>query len=460
MHPGAGRLALPRWGAARPESSRSAPCVMNHVRRGRPASPSVHHLSQTGTVTDEYGTGVTPRTTTVSLADPRPTPARLTIDLGAITTNTAELCRRAGGAQVMAVVKADGYGHGLVPSARAALAGGATWLGTALLGEALDLRRAGVGGRVVSWLHTPGAPFADAIRADIDLAASAPWALDEIAAAAREAGRTARVHLKLDTGLGRNGALGAGATELIRRAAELDSDGIVTIVGVMSHFAYADAPGHPTVRAQWETFEGHLDACERAGLDVQVRSLANSAATLTDPNCAYDLVRPGLAVYGLSPVPQVGGPADFGLRPAMTCSADLALVKEVPAGQGLSYGHAYTTAAATRVGVVPIGYADGVPRAASNVGPVSVLAGPRSGASSTRGTPGTIAGRVCMDQFVLDLGPRTDAREGDEVVLFGDPATGVPSAQDWADATDTISYEIITRMSTRLPRVFHGEGDA
>lgn len=374
-------------------------------------------------------------------------PARLTIDLDAVAANTAQLCRAAGNAQVMAVVKADGYGHGLVPSARAALAGGATWLGTALLGEALELRRAGVGGRILSWLHTPGAPFADAVRADVDLAASVPWALDEIAAAARREGRPARVHLKLDTGLGRNGAYGAGVAALISRAAELDSDGIVSIVGVMSHFAYADAPGHPTMRAQRETFERYVDACAAAGLDVQVRSLANSAATLTDPSCAFDLVRPGLAVYGLSPVPRVGGPADFGLRPAMTCSADLALVKDVPAGQGLSYGHDYKTLVDTRVGVVPIGYADGVPRASGNAGPLHV--GDRAY---------TVAGRVCMDQFVVDLGPASDARAGDEVVLFGDPATGVPSAQDWADAADTISYEIITRMSTRLPRVFRGEG--
>lgn len=403
----------------------------------------------------------------------RPGPARLTIDLGAITANTAELCRRAGTAAVMAVVKADGYGHGLLPSARAALAGGATWLGTALLTEALQLRRAGIGGRILSWLHVPGEPFEEAIRADIDLAASAPWALAEIAAAAVRAERPARVHLKLDTGLGRNGAYGAGVDTLIARAAELNDEGTLSVVGMLSHFAYADAPGHPTVRAQRELFERYVGAAERAGLDLQLRSLANSAATLTDPTCAFDLVRPGLAVYGLSPVPQLGGPADFGLRPAMTCSADLALVKDIPAGQGLSYGHQYAPREATRIGVVPIGYADGVPRAATNVGPVHVVR--RAAASSApsgsgRGAGGseplpvssgqraTVSGRVCMDQFVIDIGAAGAAREGDEVVLFGDPATGVPSAQDWAEATDTISYEIITRMSTRLPRVYRGEG--
>lgn len=437
--------------------------MTNHVWSTAPVSPQVDRLRHTGTVTAHRRVGEVPVGPRVATGvSGRPGPARLTIDLGAIAANTARLCHVAGSAAVMAVVKADGYGHGLVPSARAAQAGGATWLGTALLSEALELRRAEITGRILSWLHTPGAPFAEALRADIDLAVSGPWALAEIAAAAQTVERTARVHLKLDTGLGRHGAYGEGAAALIRRAVELNSTGLVTIVGVMSHFAYADAPGHPTVRAQRETFERYVGACERAGLDLSVRSLANSAATLTDPACAFDMVRPGLAVYGLSPLPQLGGPAEFGLRPAMTCSADLALVKEIPAGQGVSYGHEYVPVADTCIGVVPMGYADGVPRAATNVGPVRVL---------TRGAPGeshpaapresyaaTVAGRVCMDQFVLDLGPHPRAQAGDEVVLFGDPQTGVPSAQDWADATGTISYEIITRMSTRLPRVFQGEG--
>ncbi|SEV94833.1 alanine racemase [Austwickia chelonae] len=370
-------------------------------------------------------------------------PARLIIDLDAIEENTRELRRRSGDAHVMAVVKADGYGHGLLPAARSALAGGATWLGTALLGEALELRRQGINGRILSWLHTPGSAFDDAILADIDLAAADTWSLEEIAQAARLAGRTARVHLKVDTGLGRNGAYGDDVAALISRAAELEREGILSIVGLMSHFAYADAPGHPTVRAQQDTFRGYADDCERAGIDLEVRHLANSAATLTDPDCAFDMVRPGLALYGLSPVPQTGDPEHFGLRPAMTCSADLALVKTIPAGQGVSYGHEYRPARDTRIGVVPVGYADGIPRSASGTGPVQV-----------GGTRMQIAGRVCMDQYVLDLGPDSPCRAGDEVILFGDPALGVPSAQDWADAAGTISYEIITRMSTRLPREY------
>jgi alanine racemase len=215
----------------------------------------------------------------------------------------------------------------------------------------------------------------------------------------------------------------------------------VRIVGVWSHFAYADEPDHPTVRHQQEVFAEAVRRAERAGCRLEVRHLANSAATLTNPGAHYDLVRPGLAVYGLSPVPQLGDPTAYRLRPAMTLVARLALVKALPAGQGVSYGHQYTTTQATRIGVVPVGYADGVPRAASDVGPLSI-----------GGRRHRIAGRVCMDQVLVDLGPDSQAVAGDEVVLFGG-APGQPSAQDWAAATGTISYEIVTRVGPRVERV-------
>ncbi|HEY5248597.1 MAG TPA: alanine racemase, partial [Dermatophilaceae bacterium] len=186
---------------------------------------------------------------------------------------------------------------------------------------------------------------------------------------------------------------------------------------------------------------------ERAGCDLEVRHIANSAATLTNPASAFDLVRPGLAVYGLSPVPLIGNPQSFGLTPAMTLSAELAATKGLPAGQGVSYGHQYFTAQDTTVGLVPIGYADGIPRNATNVGPVSV-----------GGTRHTVAGRVCMDQFVVDLGPGSKALPGDPVVLFGVGERGEPTAQDWAEATETISYEIISRIGSRVPRVYVGGG--
>ena len=364
------------------------------------------------------------------------------IDLAALEHNVHMLRSRAPDSELMAVVKADGYGHGLLPSARASLRAGATWLGTALLPEALALREAGIEARVLSWLNVPGSDFATAIERDIDLSASTPWSLDEIAAAARTTGRSARVHLKADTGLGRNGAFGADWTTLVRQARMLEAEGAINVVGAWTHFAYADEPEHPTVLAQQERFFEAVAEAERAGCRFEVRHLANSAATLLHPSAHADLVRPGLAIYGLSPVPQVAD--DFGLRPVMTVKARLANVKRLPAGQGISYGHAYHTPTDTVVALVPGGYADGIPRNATNVGPVLV------GSQRT-----TVAGRVCMDQFVVDLGPGATAASGDEVVLFG-AADGAPSAQDWAEATGTISYEVISRIGARVPRVLVG----
>jgi len=368
-----------------------------------------------------------------------------TVDLGAIRRNVEVLREHAGPAAVMAVVKADGYGHGLVPSALAALRGGASWLGVAHLSEAMALRDSGVTAPVLSWLHVPGSDFGSAIAAHIDLSVSALWSLAEVADAARNLGSTARIHLKVDTGLGRNGAFGEDWTTLLHAARKLEADGAVRIVGVWSHFVYADEPTHPTVRSQQERFTQAVREAEDAGCDLEVRHIANSAATLTNPGVAFDLVRPGLAVYGLSPVPTLGDPQSFGLTPAMTLSAVLAVTKEVPAGQGLSYGHQYVTSRATTVGLVPMGYADGIPRNATNLGPVSV-----------GGTRHTVSGRVCMDQFVIDLGPQSGAQAGDPVTLFGTGESGEPTAQDWAQATGTISYEVITRIGARVPRIYIG----
>lgn len=372
-------------------------------------------------------------------------PARATINLDAIRRNVEVLREHAGQAAVMAVVKADGYGHGLVPSAQAALAGGASWLGVAHLSEAMTLRDSGVQAPVLSWLHVPGTDFEAAIAAHVDLSVSALWALSEVADAARALGRTARIHLKVDTGLGRNGAFGDDWPALLHAARSLEAEGAVRIVGLWSHLIYADEPTHPSVRLQQERFVLAVQDAETAGCDLEVRHLANSAATLTNPGAAFDLVRPGLAVYGLSPVPALGGPSAFGLTPAMTLSADLAVTKRIPAGQGLSYGHQYVTSTDTMVGLVPMGYADGIPRNATNVGPVSVA-----------GVRHTVAGRVCMDQFIIDLGPDSEARAGDSVTLFGSGESGEPTAQDWAEATETISYEIVTRIGARVPRIHIG----
>lgn len=386
-------------------------------------------------------------------------PARAVVDLGAIRANTTELVRRAAPtagrrAQVLAVVKADGYGHGLVPAAQAAVAGGATWLGVAQAQEALDLRAAGVTTRLLTWLAAPGAPYAALLRADVDVSVSDPWALGAVVAAARETGCTARVHVKVDTGLGRNGVMPAELGGLLDRAVEAQTEGLVDVVGIWSHLALADDPEHPSVLAQAEVFDDAVRLAERAGAGLEVRHLANSAATLTNPRLHYDLVRPGLAVYGLSPVPELGGPSGYGLVPAMTLEARLATVKRVPAGHGVSYGHQYTTTEDTVLGVVPLGYADGVPRHASG-GP-GTLGGPvRVGAGIAARTL-RVAGRVCMDQVVVDLGPAAAEVAGDTVVLFGPGADGGPTAQDWADAAGTISYEITTRLGARVPRVYVG----
>jgi alanine racemase len=371
------------------------------------------------------------------------------VDLTAIRDNVAELRARSGRAAVMAIVKADGYGHGLVPAARAAQAGGATWLGTAALAEALMLRAAGIDGRLLAWLAAPGERWSEAIDHDIDVSASAPWTVAEIAAAAREAGRPARLHLKVDTGLGRAGAPVAAWPELLDAATKAQADGLVNLVGLWSHFAIADAPGHPTIDRQIDVFREAVQLAEARGLRPEVQHLANSAAVLTRPDTHFDLVRPGLAIYGLSPIPDQARPADVGLRPAMSVRAWLALVKRVPPGQGVSYGHFYVTDRETTLGLVPLGYADGVPRHGSggDGGPgAPVLAA---------GRIRQVAGRVCMDQFVLDLGD-SPAAAGDEVVLFGTGESGEPTAQDWAQACRTISYEIVSRFAPRLPRTYLG----
>ncbi|GGY91708.1 alanine racemase [Streptomyces olivaceoviridis] len=369
--------------------------------------------------------------------------ARAEIDLGALRANVRALRARAEGAAVMAVVKSDGYGHGAVPCARAALAAGASWLGTATAEEALALRAAGLPGRILCWLWVPGGPWRQAIEADIDVSLSGTWALREVVEAARAAGRPARVQLKADTGLGRNGCQpGEDWAELVGAALRAEAEGLVRVTGVWSHFACADEPGHPSVTAQLTRFREMLAYAEDQGVRPEVRHIANSPATLTLPESHFDLVRTGIALYGVSPSPELGTPADFGLRPVMTLSASLALVKRTPAGHGVSYGHHYVTPGETTLGLVPVGYADGIPRHASGTGPVLV-----------GGKWRTIAGRVAMDQFVVDLGG-DEPPVGSEAVLFGPGDRGEPTAADWAQACGTIAYEIVTRIGTRVPRVY------
>ena len=371
--------------------------------------------------------------------------AEVVVDLDVIAANTATLRERVG-RPLMAVVKADGYGHGLVPAARAALAGGADALGVAVLEEALALRAAGVTAPLLAWLHAPGTDYAAALAADVEVSVNAEWALAEVVGAARATGRTARVHLFADTGLSREGATEADWPGLVSAAARARADGEVDVVGLWSHMAYADAPTHPTIGAQVRVFEEAVGIARTAGLTGARLHLANSAATVALPDTWYDMVRPGIAVYGLDPLG--GDPAAHGLRPAMTVRASAALTKRVPAGVGVSYGHTYFPERETTLLLVPVGYADGVPRAAGNRAPVLAAGAHR-----------TIAGRVCMDQFVLDVGD-AEVRAGDEVVLWGPGDRGEPTAQEWADAVDTIHYELVTRIGGRFARRYVGSAGA
>ena len=366
--------------------------------------------------------------------------AEIVVDLDAIAHNVRTLAQRAGTA-MMAVVKADGYGHGLVESARAARAGGAQWLGCAVAEEALAVRAAGDTGRVLTWLTVPGEDWEPLVDAGVDVTAYSLREVAEVAAAARALGTRARLQLKVDTGLSRGGATLEDWPALVEAAAEAEQSGTLRVTGVWSHFASSDDPDHPANALQEKVFDQALGVVDAAGLEPEVRHLCNSAGALLRPWSAYDLVRCGIASYGVSPAPDVLTAAEAGLVPAMTARARLAMVKRLPAGASVSYGHTWTAPRDTVVGLVPVGYGDGVPRHASSRG--HVLAG---------GRQALVAGRVCMDQLVVDLGPDTEAVEGDEVVLLGPGAAGEPLAQDWAEAAGTIAYEIVTRLGGRFVR--------
>jgi alanine racemase len=363
----------------------------------------------------------------------------IVVDTGVIRENTAALGERVGPVGVMAVVKADGYGHGMVRAARAALSGGAAWLGVTTVGEAVALREAGIGGPVLCLLDDPEAKHGEAIARGIDLGVGSAVTLRRVVAAARGVGRTARVHLKADTGMSRGGATAADWPGLVDAALAAQAEGCLEVAGLWSHMACADMPGHPSITAQISAFGDAVELAEKAGARPEVRHLANTAATLTLPEAWFDLVRPGGGIYGLCTLP--GGAPEW-LRAAMTARTRLVQVKRVPAGSGVSYGHRYTTSAETTLGLVPVGYAEGLPRAAS--GRVQVFSGGRRWA---------IAGTVCMNQFVIDLGD-APAGTGDEVILFGSGASGEPTAQEWAEALGTISYEIVTAFGCRWPKSY------
>lgn len=356
------------------------------------------------------------------------------IDLDAIRANVTTLRAATAPAVSMVIVKAEGYGHGAVPVARAALDAGAEWLGVADIEEALAVRFAGIRAPLLAWLHGPRADFDAAVAADVHLGISSVAQLDRAAAASG----TAMVHLKLDTGLGRNGVAVSECAEVFERAAGHERAGRLRVHGIFSHLANA---GEQDDLDQVRVFEQLLQQAADAGLTPELRHLAATAAAIRVPPARYDLVRLGIGVYGLSPFDGVDSVA-LGLRPAMELSADVVSVKRVAAGSGVSYGYTYRTEGETTLALVPLGYADGVPRQASSRGPVSI-----------NGRTYRVSGRVAMDQFVVDVGDDAVA-VGDRAVLFGDPATGVPSADEWAEAAGTINYEIVTRIGPRVTRSY------
>ena len=367
--------------------------------------------------------------------------AEIVVDLDAVRRNVATLKARVGGAQMMTVVKADGYGHGMLEVARAARDAGAEWLGVATIEEALALRAAGDTGRVLCWLTVPGEDYEPPVEAGVDVTAYTVAEVVEIATAARDLGVRARVQLKVDTGLSRGGSAFDLWPQLVAAAAAAEESGAIQVTGVWSHFACSDEPDHPANDEQERVFREACAVVDAVGIEPEVRHLANSAAALLRPSSRFDLVRCGIASYGLSPAPEVATAQELGLVPAMTVRARLAVVKQVPAGSGVSYGHTYVAPQDITVGVVPVGYGDGIPRHASSTAEV-LVAGRRR----------PVLGRVCMDQVVIALDPSIAA--GDEVVLFGPGDRGEPTAQDWAEACDTISYEIVTRMDGRMRRIF------
>jgi alanine racemase len=384
---------------------------------------------------------MTMQTTELSLT---PTAAaEAVVDLDAIAHNVRLLCEHAGSARVMAVVKADGYGHGATHVGRTALAAGAAELGVATIDEALALRRDGISGPVMAWLHPPRTDFAPALRADVQVAVSSVRQLDEVLDAAERTGRTATVTVKVDTGLNRNGVGAAEYPEMLTALRRALTEEKVRLRGIMSHLVHGDDPDNPFNDLQAQRLTAMATQAREQGVRYEIVHLCNSPAAMTRPDLAFDMVRPGIAVYGQPPIPERG---DMGLIPAMTLKCPVALVRSVRAGDGVSYGHTWIADRDTTLALLPIGYADGVFRTLS--GRIDVL---------INGRPRRSVGRICMDQFVVDLGPGdVDVTEGDEAILFGPGTQGESTAQNWADLLGTINYEVVTSPRGRVTRTYRG----
>ena len=376
--------------------------------------------------------------------------AEVLIDLGAIRENIKYLMAKSG-KPALAVVKADGYGHGLLPVAKSALSAGASWLGVALLEEARALRQGGISAPIIAWLTPITDDFKSAINEDIDIAIASLAHLEAITSASKSLGKCARVHLEVDTGMSRGGALGEWS-ELVRSAKAYQDSGLIEVIGIWSHFARADEAGHEFNNKQLENFKGAVAEAKSVGITAQVIHLSNSAAAINDVDSHFDLLRLGIAIYGLSPdFSHMGSSEKLNLKPAMSIRARIHLVKDVPAGSQVGYGGSAITKVDTKLGVIAMGYSDGIPRNANSE--AGVLVGNKRA---------PIIGRVSMDQFVVDLGRDSSAKAGDWAYIIGsnplDSYTSASSytADSWASASATINYEIVTRIAARVKRIYQG----
>jgi alanine racemase len=367
------------------------------------------------------------------------------INLSAITQNFKSIKSRTN-ADVLAVVKADAYGHGLIPVSKALEEAGADWFGTALLEEAVNLRKAGILKPIISWLTPLGEDFKSAIGLDIDLGIPSIDLLDEVIKAASLTGKTARIHLEIDTGMSRGGVLSEW-DQLIKSVLVGVNLKQLKVIGIWSHFARADEPDELMNQEQLSLFEEKVNQAKAAGIDAQFIHIANSAALFTNKSTHKNIIRSGIALFGLSPdIKTIGDSSSLGLKPAMKLKAKLNLVKEVKAGSSVGYGGTAVLKSDTKLGVVALGYADGIPRSTNNLAGVFV---------DKKRAP--IIGRVSMDQFVVDLGITSTAKTGDEVIVFGDGSSGEYTVDEWAKAANTINYEIITRIGPRVPRIYPRE---
>ncbi len=367
----------------------------------------------------------------------------LIIDLDAIVDNFENFKNRAGGARVLAVVKANAYGHGLYEVALKLETAKVDYFGVADVDEALHLREGGIETPVLAWLHDPNDRFTEALDANVDLGVANIEQLERIADAARITGKVAKLHLKVDTGLSRNGSSIEEWPALVAATIDLVGQGLVETVGVFSHLS---STSETDDRAQIAAFDAAVEQARALGLEFELRHLTASDGTLSYPEANYEMVRIGVGLYGLSPFADHHS-AEYALRPAMTAKALVTQVKRVQAGAGISYGYLARTNAETTLALVPVGYAEGLPRNASGKAEVSI-----------NGKRYKIESRIAMDQFVIDVGD-DEVVAGDEVVIFGDPASGVPSADDLAAAADTFTYEIVTRMGGRFRVTYLGAID-